>query len=469
MIAASLRDLPTRLAAGSLSRNGLAALGQSLVVLVCTFLAYRLVISYAGLERFGVWSLLLAGSAVARIGDISGGGALARFVAAAGRDGPENSRDLVHTVMLTSLVLNAMLGLAVWFGAPRVLPLFIEPQYLAEAQALVPYVVASMVIGALAIAATSGIDGAQRADQRAIVVSVASLVFLVACLILVPGFGVIGFGAAQVLQQVVMMVLGWVVLRRHVPGLGWLPHRWRRAAFAETTGYAVKLNAIGVLGLIFEPLVKFAFNHTGGPALVGLYELASRLVVQVRGLVIAAATPLVPAFAAQSGTSDPAFKIMLERAMRITALAAVCATLAAIAGAPLMSIVLLGHMEPVLLTLTAALAAGWAINILTVPIYFAAQALGVLRWNIVGHAVIAASVLFGVFVLVPVLGSNGLVLAIIIGLIVSMFIILLGNAHALHVADVVRRLRSALIGASAAIAAMCLAAAALAAGLLVAP
>ncbi|MET2827813.1 lipopolysaccharide biosynthesis protein [Mesorhizobium shangrilense] len=445
----SIRRGTIRFEAGGLARNTLFALGQSLAVAICLFLSYRLVVAHVGLERFGVWSLLLAGSAMVRIGDVSGGGALARFVAEASRTSdPSRPRDVVHTVILTSLAFNAAIALVLWLGAPSVLPLIVTPSHLAEAHALVPYVVASMVVGALAVAVSSGIDGTQRADQRALVTIVASLVFLGACALLVPSYGVLGFGAAQVLQQTTVLALGWLVLRRHIADLGWLPLRWRRDAFTETSTYALKLNAIGVAGMLFEPLAKFAFNHAGGPALVALYELAARLVVQVRALTVSAATPLVPAFARVS-VADPNFKRMLERATRIAAFAAVGTTIATLVGAPVMSLIVLGHLSPELLAMNSALTAAWSINILVVPIYFAAQGVGVLRWNFVSHAAIALSTVFGVFLLVPPFGPAGLIAAIVAGVILSMIIVLFGNAHALGVVGVVRGLWRELLGASA--------------------
>ena len=102
--------------------------------------------------------------------------------------------------------------------------------------------------------------------------SASAVIFLTASWLLVPRLGIVGFGAAQLIQQVAILVLGWLVLRRHVADLGWMPYRWRRDVFAETTGYAVKLNGIGIVQLMFEPLAKFAFNHVGGPGLVALYE-----------------------------------------------------------------------------------------------------------------------------------------------------------------------------------------------------
>jgi hypothetical protein len=261
-----LKRLPARLLAGRLSRNALFALAQGVVATLIVFLIYRLVLLHAGLERFGVWSLLMAAAAVARLADVSGGGALARFVAAAARDpDPHAGRDTVHTVLATGLALNAGLGALLWLAAPLLLPLFVADEHLADARALVPWAIAVNVLTALAYATISAIDGAQRADHRALVVMTAALGFLGASWVLVPRYGILGFAVAQTLQQAATLALGWMVLRRHVPGLGWGPRRWRRDLCAETTGYALRLNGVGMMALLFEPL--FAFNHAGAPGL----------------------------------------------------------------------------------------------------------------------------------------------------------------------------------------------------------
>jgi O-antigen/teichoic acid export membrane protein len=454
----NIRRVFDRFAVAGLSRNAVFGVGQAVIVTVCLFLAYRLVIQHAGLERFGVWSLLLAGASIARVGDVSGAGALARFVAASPPDNAAQRADLVHTVMLTSLALNAVLGLALWFAAPFALPLFIPVAYLTDAERLIPYVIASLVLGGLAVAATAGLDGAQRADQRAAVVVFASIAFVVACAVLVPGLGVVGFGIAQLVQQVTLLIVGVAVLQQHIPGLTWLPRRWRRDLFVKTTGYALKLNGISLLGLMFEPMAKFAFNSAGGPALVALYEFSSRLVIQVRGLVVAALTPLVPAFAARPDATDARFRQILERAMRAACVAALGTAVAALVGAPLMSLFVLGRLSPELLLMNAALTAGWAINVLALPFYFAAQGQGMLRWNFVGHAAAAGSVLLGVFFLIPPFGSVGLVGAIVFGILANTCAGLLGNATMFRLTGIVLRLRWWIFATVLAIAVLCRAA-----------
>lgn len=411
---------------------------------------------HAGLERFGVWSLLIAGVTVARLCDVSGGGALARFVAVSLRsDDAFKARDYVHTVFATSLVFNLVLGFAFWMAAPLILPYFIGSQYLDEARLLLPWAMAVTVLGAIAYAPLSAIDGAQRADKRALVAIAAAFIFLAASWFLVPRFGIVGFAGAQLVQHGVTLAVGWLVLRAHVMGLGWLPLYWRRDIFAETTGYALKLNALGVMGLMFEPLAKFAFNHAGGPGLVALFDLSTRLVTQIRSLVVTAAAPLSPAFAAQSDPRTPAFRNLLEKSLKIAALASIGIAFSALAAAPVVSLVVFDRLSPELLGMNAALTAGWATNTLALPLYFAAQGLGDLRWNFAGSAAISISVAIGAFMLVPPFGPGGLVFAIVTGLVLSMLMVLLGNARAFHVLDIVQKFWRLLAGAGIAIVLSC--------------
>jgi hypothetical protein len=77
--------------------------------------------------------------------------------------------------------------------------------------------------------------------------------------------------------------------------------------------------------------------------------------------------------------------------------------------------------------MNTALTLGWSINLLCLGFYMAAQGIGVLRWNFASHVVLALCVVVGVFVLVPQFGADGLIGAIVAGLVLSAITILLGN------------------------------------------
>jgi hypothetical protein len=150
---------------------------------------------------------------------------------------------------------------------------------------------------------------------------------------------------------------------------------------------------------------------------------------------------------------------MLEKTTKMAVLAAIGSTALALVAAPIMSLAVLGHLSIELLGMNAALTAGFSINILAVPVHLAGQAFGVLRWNFVSQVAMASAVLIGAFLVGPTYGANGLISTMVAGLLLGMLTVLLGNACAFHVMDIVRKLSWQLFSAGLVIAVLCLAAA----------
>lgn len=422
-----------RLLSGRLTRNSLFALAQSIIVTVGMFASFRIVVQEVGQEQVGVWFLLLAGSAFARVGDISGAGALSRFVAMRSyRDQKDWDIEAIHTVLITSVGLNLVICSLFGLAAPFVIDRYFDLNFQQKASALVPYALLNMFLGSLAVAMTSGIDGTQRADHRAIVLSMATVAMVLVCLFLVPLMGLFGFVLAQLSYQFFIILVGWFVIRRHVSGLGLFPHRWRWPIFRETTGFAMKLSAIGVVAIFFEPLAKFTMNHVGGPASVTLYEMASRLVVRMRDLIVAAALPLVPAFAAHEGSNTDAFRDLLRKTSRMASIAATVNATMILAVAPLVSVAVFDEMSRAFLTMTAGLVAAWNVQLPAIPYYFAAQSQGILRWNFASHAAISIFVLLSIYTVAEAYGVYGLLAGIVAGFVVSLIPIYFFNALALQ-------------------------------------
>lgn len=439
-----------------LARNGMFAMGQGVVVAISLFLSYRILIADVGMAQMGLWSLLVAFGSLGRVMDVSGTGALGRFIAISGKDEDcREQRDIVYTVLLTSLGINLFLGIAMYLLAPLILPDVIDTDDLMLASSLVPWVIATFVLGAIANGISGGIDGLQRADKRALVVSAAAALFLWASWVMVPRLGLIGFALAQVIQQLAIIGVGWCLLRRYIPGLGWMPLGWRAETFRNTTIYSIKLNAIGVMGILFEPLAKAAFNHAGGTVSVAVYELASRMVTQVRALVIAASVPMVPAMAATDGKKDPRFLNLLARTMKLASWAALLVAVLSLLGAPIMSLVVLGDLSEGMLKMNAILTLGWSANIFALPLYLAGQAFGVLRWNFASHAVIALVLILSLLILVPVFSTSGVVVGIVGGLAAGTLITMIGNASSFSCYEVLRNSFRNILLSSCCIVALC--------------
>lgn len=437
-----------------LSRNGVFAAMQVVVVTASMFIVYRMIVLHAGFERFGVWSLLLALSTFIRVGDLSGAGALARFVAIATKDGA-SAPQTIHTVVLTALAFNVILALAILVGSPLFFPLILEPEYIGEANALLPYALAAIVIGTLAGATASAVDGLQRADQRSIAVMGAAVVALLSNWYFIPAYGIVGYGIAEVGRQTVQFLLCWIILRRHVPEVGWFPHRWNSAVFRVTFRYALMLNASSLMATMIDPLSKLAFNHASGPTAVAVFELANRVIQQLRSLISAAAVPMVPALSAYSHARRPEALQIMDRATRLAMWAAGILSVASLTATPIVSLFVTGSLDRTLIIMNAALTFGWSVNLLSLPFYLAAQAYGELRWNLAGHACVVGALLLGLAAGVPYFGWHSLLVATIAGLMASTVVISIGSGMALGLKDLLAKSLRGFLTTSLAIGVAC--------------
>jgi len=429
---ASFHSAVQRIRAGGLGRNAVFSMAQSIVSLVAIFFSYRIVIAHEGIASLGLWSLLMLFGGVASSFDVSGASALARSVARHDQDFVDHARAaVIHTVLLTSVAINALFVAVFLALAGTLISHMIAPEQLREAWHLLPWVAVLMLTTPLAIGISASVDGHMRADIRSVLVSAAAVSGLIIAIFAIPRWGLSGFALAQVVQQAVVIFGGWFVLRRYVPGLGWLPTQWRRAIFRSTTGYALRLNVIGALSLLLEPLTKYCINLSGGTEAVGIYELAARLAVQIRSLVISATTPLIPAFATAKALNDPYFESLLHRAQHYSNIAALAVALTTLLAAPFMCIVMLDRVSDEVLRFNALLALGWSINLFSLPLYLAAQGQGILRWNMLSHATIGAFIILATTFLMPQLGSEGVIVGVAAGLIAGTVVASAGNAKTL--------------------------------------
>jgi O-antigen/teichoic acid export membrane protein len=419
-----------RLKKSGLGRNILASAVQPIVGAVCLLLAYRILTVEAGLETVGLWSLLMAGTLVARAADVSGVGALARFLAQT--DSRHPPRDIVHTVLLTSLAINSVVAVFVVAAFGLLIHQFIAPRLHDEAVRMAPLaLVTAGFLTPLAIGVCAALDGLQRADLRAALLTVSSLVFLFLAWVLTPTMGGVGFGLALLSQQALVAVAGWGLLARRIPGLDWGPFRWSRPVFRDTVGFGVRLQLLGLALMLTEPVAKAMLGVSANLSFVAYYEFALRVLNQLRAPFVGAAQPLIPVFAAQSN-NDEARRDLFGKAVRACAIGAgLFAAAVLIISAPF-SLFMLGELRPEFLMLVWILGVGFAFNLLAVPHYVAAIGAGVTRWNLFGQIAASASLVVFGGGLAYYFGGVGVVVALSLGVTVGAVVQIIGNSRQLH-------------------------------------
>lgn len=373
----------------ALARNAVMAVAQVVVSGVVLFLLYRYLLQTIGPEQIGIWAIVLASASASRISELGLTGSAVKFTARyLARGEPGEASQVIQTTAVTiGVVLACVLalgyGVLVWL-AGKLIPAVNVPGALA----ILPHALAAVWIGSVAGVFLSGLDGCQRVDLRALAAMAASLALLGLCWSLVPHYGLAGLAWAQIGQGAVMLLASWSLLRRELPALPWWPRTWRYALFREMFSYGVNFQLISIFALLFEPVTKALMAKFGGLSSTAYYEMANRMVMQFRALLVSANQVIVPRVASLQENSPEAIRSVYLDAYRVVFFLGLPLYALLAAAAPLASELWIGRYEQSFVAYSVLLAAGFWLNTLSAPAYFVNLGTGSLRWVTLGHLLI---------------------------------------------------------------------------------
>ena len=406
------------------------------------FFLYRYLISAIGAEDFGVWALVMAWTSASAIASLGLVGSAVKFVSQYLARGDEAR--VVAVVQTATLSVGAFLAGALLVLYPllrMVLAAVIEPaSSLPAAMAVLPYALASFWLSSVAGVLLSCIDGYQRVDLRNVLVTLAAAVYLVAAFALVPGGGLIGLAEAQVMQAGLLLVAAWVLVRRLLPVLPLVPWQWDQSAFREMLRYSLNFQVISLAQMFFEPVTKSLVSKFGGVGVVAYFEMAQKMVVQLRALIAVAHRSLVPTLADLHERNPALLETVYAKSYRLLLFLVLPSLPLLIALSPFVSELWLGTYEPLFMIFAALLFTGWFLNLLSIPAYIANLGTGHLRWNVWGHVTIG--VLNGILggLLGWLYGPIGVVVGFVTALLAGSVLIALAyqRAHSIRARDLVQ-------------------------------
>ena len=405
-----------------LLRNLFSAAGQTIVQIVVLFLVYRYLIDQLGIERLGVGGVVLATTSVARVGELGLSGSVTRFVSTHRSQGNDRAaRDALQTAALSIGAILALLLPAAYAMFLPLLPHLLPSSAVVDARALLPYAFLSLWLTAVAGIWLGGLDGCLRSDLRAALVIVSTLAFMVLALTSVPRYGLVGLAVAQVLQGLILVVFGWLTVRRVMRPMAPVPVVWSAERFREMVGYGANIQIMAVVMLLFEPTTKLMFARYGGLASAGYFELAQQLVMKARAVVVESNRVVVPVMAAMERSAEEARRFY-SRNVRFLVFLLTPSFAALAVLVPAISEVWIGRYEPQFVIMAVALVVAWYFNSLTAATYFAYLGEGRLRWLTITHVALGiGNVALGA-VLGPAFGWPGVTAAFVASLTIGSLI-----------------------------------------------
>ena len=382
----------------TLARNVIVAVWQIVVTGIILIVLYRLLLLQIGIYQLGIWSMVTAVASSAGIAQLGLGGSVVKFVSRylAHSDSASAIR-VIQTAAISTAVLLFVGGLLLYPVLHWIVGKVVDSESVKIAHEILLLSLTVVWINTVAGVFQSGLDGAQRIDLRGYAVMSGSLIYLLCVYILVPIYGLTGLLYSQIVQACFLLVAGLVMLGYIFRKSTLLPGCWEKSVFRDMLGYGVPFQIISLAQIYTDPITKVLLGYFGGLSAVGYYEMANRIVMQLRTLFVAANQVLIPVVSMINEKPGSGLVRLYQKSFRVTFFIAVPFFALVVSLSPLISELWIGSYEQVFVFSVCLLAISRCINTLSAPSYFSYLGTGSLRPVVTGHVYITfLNVLLGV-------------------------------------------------------------------------
>lgn len=375
---------------GRLFANAIMTSVHVVVNAAILFVLYKFALSILGVERLGVWSLVLATASAGTLLQLGFTTSVIKFVAKylALNDKLTVARIIETSVISIGLFIGVLL-LCLYPLGKVVLEHLIAGEKLIEAVVVLPYALLALWLFIISYVYQSGLDGYQAIVSRKLILIVAGMVQFTVAYFLMQQDGVLGLAYAQIAQSLVILFGSGFLLKRRLPILNIIPRRWSRKVFKEMFRYSTSLQAMSICEMIVDPITKILITKFGGLAMTGYYDLASRMGYQIRALVVIANEVLVPAVATLVETNRNAIRQVYSDAYSLNLFISVPLFSLAVVSMPLISRLWLGSYEVIFVEFSSVIAFGWFFNAISTPAIVVQIGIARLRWVILASITVA--------------------------------------------------------------------------------
>ena len=358
------------------SRNTIAVnVTSSVVQVVITgivyFFVYRILVIKLGVEMLGVWSLIIATASISNLSNFGFNSAVVKYVAEYNAKAEsERINKLIYTSLIFISILFIILAAIIYLGAFLFIDKLIDPQYTEMALVILPISLTGLFFYSLCNVLTSAIEGFQKNYIRNFAYAFASVLYLFLAIILIPRSGLTGLAIAQVIQIIVVLIISYYYLKRYTTGFGILRIKWYRDVFVELLEYGYKMQLISIFQILTDPITKILISRFHGISTLGFFEMASRMITQLRQIIAGMDQVTIPIVSHFQQTEKKTVRYIYEKGFSFIIFIVFPLYAGIILFTPYLSRIWIGNVEPVFVYSTYILATGMLINILNAQAYF---------------------------------------------------------------------------------------------------
>jgi O-antigen/teichoic acid export membrane protein len=408
-----------------ISVNIISSVLQVFVVGIVYLFLYKFLLKTLGVELLGVWSIILATTSIANLANFGITSGLVKFIAEYNAKKKEDDiPKLIFTSFISIIVFFSFIIFITFFFSKPLLGLIIETKYLNIAIQILPYSLFCLFINSVGGVFTSTLEGFQKNYIKNYILVFSTLLLLITSYFLVPIYQLKGVAFAQILQAILLLIGSFLSLNSVFKTKIFNKWNWDKLIFKKLINFGLKFQIISIFQMLYEPITKGLISKFGGLAMLGYYEMASRLVNQIRALIVNANQVMIPVVTHTSNTNSEQLKDLYKKTVEITFFVNVILISGLLVFIPIISILWIGFYEPNFIFSTIILSISMFINIIVGPAYFSSIGEGKLNLILISQIIIGVLNLILGFILGIYFHGKGVITAWSISLIIgSLFLI----------------------------------------------
>ena len=368
----------------NLSKNIRFSIISFAINVVLIFISYRLVIIYDNIESIGLWSLLMAWAALTRIGDIGMGGAIVRFISTKNIETQANEiRLYADTGLVMNFIAFFLLTLVGYYTLNLNLHSVVSGDAYGQAKLILPIMFAGIFFSSLTSIMISSMQALHYGYVGSYLTVVGNIIQIVCVLILVPQIGLLGLAWAQLIQYMILALVGRFIVSRKIGNYGMLTLSFSKSVFYEMFGFSLKAQVANISNGFFEPLSKILISQFGGLQAQGFYELAFKTVSLSRNIVISGLFASLPTLTNLINESPEKAVDFYKKSQKNIIKAITFVMGSVILFSPLVSIIWTGQFDMTYWFFVVCIALGFWVNSIGATAYNLGSATGKMKYNII--------------------------------------------------------------------------------------
>jgi len=403
MMKGSVRPLLSR----ALRNGSSASIVEIVVSTALALLVFRIIVDRTSLAVFGIWTLTQSLTSLVRLADVGVSGPLSKYIGEIDdRTGAGRIWQYVDTALLFNTLFFGVLSVLAYLPLSWSLSSSLPISQARLAIEILPITLVNLVLSSISGVPAAALIGVRRGTAKSVINMLASVVLLLASLMLVGRYGLYGLAFAQMAQQLFAATVGWVTLSAAIHGRTIslrLPTAFSMLVIRNTVSLSLSMQVNTIISQLYEVVLKLALTTHGGASAVALYEITDRFIRIARQVILMPMLLSVPVLSrAFSKRRFRTIGRIYERQLLLTTLAAIVVFTGALAITPLASAFVLSGLDARFFQFLAIVWSASLINVLAIPAYMLGLGSGRLGANYAGNVYILATTV----VLANLLGSK---------------------------------------------------------------